>query len=1230
MNFWRNAKGAVSIFLTIILVPMMTVSALFVDAGKVKLARGVAESAGDLTLNTALTDYDAMLKDMYGLFATSQNTDELFVKLEDYYRTCITSSGISDEDADSYVDQIMAQLGRVSEEDTTTDILNMELIDFDVSKKDDAALNNPTILKRQIVDFMKYRAPVNTGLGFLSSLSNFTTLGKQTELVDKRQSYYQEQSTVMENARKAWSYINQYNKSGFVISDRYFSDMKNHFDGYENDFETIAVKIIKDLYDTQNYSDFTEYPYSIEYEEIEIDDDIKEEIPIFYTNKAKTSKKKNFTQYKTYSDTSPASAKAIKSALSAYHTAAADVEAARSQMKDYDSNTYGLQYLVQTNREGLYQDWAESMAVLYDRYSALRHAVDYAGKTEDEVSVMKTEEKLFGESSAHPYSYYYNQFLDHFDLIAADFQREFPQYSQTLQKYAEKADTSTSGIEQKITDLYTQITGYRTTISEAKSNLDEAVSYLNRVYEGVKADGTLEKKEQEWQQIAGDSDLADTSTAKQDLAEIKNLSDYLKPEDVASLIQRLENISGHLQQLLNQIDSYTFFGTKISEISDYNTLVYLLKSQIGDDNLKNVPLDKTELNQQASDWVNGKFHVGNAVDVSWENQSKTQPNLIQDKENFYVYLYQHFNEGDVSVSTEEKQEDYANGKDLYNQIKDSASTETKNRVESGSTENSGSSHELADLKGRPSDGFEQNQETAHAEVVTDESAVHDTGESLGSMFANLSSAIIDMGTDLRDKLYVSDYILSMFSYDTLEKECQIESSNKNAVPKSLTVVPITAENHFAYGREVEYIIYGGSNSSNLTKAYGSIYGIRLGFNLIYAFSDSVIRDTAFALASPISAATLGVLPAPLVQAAIIIGIACCESAIDLNDLREGKSVPLLKDKTTWKMQVKELIKKASEVIGDGLKEVANNAVDQASVEINELLDKTDAELTEYIENSSDKVIAAVTNSYDTMITRHAESVIQKLTTLCNNAIEEKMLDSSINMEEMVSRELNAWLEEEAKKVDTSSDISYKVKCEAVKLIEENHFISEMLTVLGNKGKEGIAEAANEITQVIERIRKRIQRQLTTVSEEFIGYKDQVKEEIQNSLDEGADSLKELLSSKIDGVFGSGSKSAANGNSLSSLISFSYSDYLRLFLMIGLYTNEEGVLLRTGDAIQANMGLVTGNDGYKLSNSATYVEISATVQVPPTLLALPLFADVEGNPSTNQKWYTFEYQSTKGY
>ena len=61
-----------------------------------------------------------------------------------------------------------------------------------------------------------------------------------------------------------------------------------------------------------------------------------------------------------------------------------------------------------------------------------------------------------------------------------------------------------------------------------------------------------------------------------------------------------------------------------------------------------------------------------------------------------------------------------------------------------------------------------------------------------------------------------------------------------------------------------------------------------------------------------------------------------------------------------------------------------------------------------------------------------------------------------------------------------------------------------------------------------------------------------------------------------------------------------------------------------------MSKKTGNTNYRLANSAAYVEISATIQVKPTLLALPLFADVEGNPSTNQNWYTFEYKSIKGY
>lgn len=1233
MDLFKKTKGAVSIFLVIILVPMMTVSALFVDASKIKLGRGVAESAGDLTLNTALTDYDTMLKDMYGLFATAQNTEELFSKLEDYYRSCITSSGVSDADADAYVDQIMSQLGLLAQDNNTVDILNMQLIDFDVYKRSDASLANATIMKKQIVDFMKYRAPINTGLSFLSSLQTFSTLSKQTELVDKRQEYYKEQETVMKNAQEAWKKIYKYNQSGFVKSDTYFSTMSSKFGGYKAEYDAIAKKVIMDLYDTQNYAGFSPYLYSIVSEEVELPDGTKKAIPIFYTNKDKTSKKTPYTEYKTYSNTKPATAANIKTALNEYYTAYNAVKTAQSQLMSYDSGTYGLQYLVQTNRRNLYKTWVQAMEKLYEKYSALRHAVTYAGTNDSGASVMTTSEKMCGSNTAKSYSEYYSDFMSKFDSVAAVFKNELPKYNSTLQSYANQANTSTADTAGKISRIYSEVLGYRTTVSDAKTNLEGAVVYLGYVLNGVKAGGTLEQKENAWKSTAKSSELKNSSMAKQDLAEINSLSTYLNPTDVQNLIDRLNNMIGHLDSLLRQIDSYTFFGTKIVEISDYNTFCNILKTKIGDDNLKKVPTNKAQLENQVASWCNNKFVIGEKIDVSWENQSKTQANLTKDKPNFYSYLYEHFNAASsASSNPDEMVGNKENGEDFYNNIKDTSAnsaTTDASGTDSGKISNS---NELKDIAGKPSNNAGSDAETAAAEVKTGDSAAKDASGSLSSMFASLSAAVLNMGTDLRDKLYVADYILSMFSYDTIGKEFAVKNPGKELAVKSLTLQPINATNNFAYGKEVEYIIYGGSNASNLTKAYGSIYGIRLGFNLIYAFMDSSIRDTAFAIATPISAATLGVIPVPLIQAAIIIGIACCESALDLNDISNGESIPLFKNSQTWKCSIKGLISEVKAEVGSAIKEVGATALDAGVEELNNLLDMTDEELTKFIEGGTDNVIDSVSASYDTLISRHANTAIQKLTTLCNNAIEKHMLDPTTNMAQEVSAGLDAWLAEEAVGVDTSSDLGFIVKAEAVKLIKQDYiqYLLDELSKAAGDAQASITGTANKITDVINSIRTDITRIITTTSDKVIEYKNQMKQKIKDSMSEGAESLKQTLNNQIDGIFGSGSSNSSDSTGMASLLSFSYSDYLRLFLMIGLYTNEEGVLLRSADAIQANMMKKTGNNDYRLSNSAVYVEMIATIQVKPTLLALPLFADVEGNPSTNQNWYTIKYKSIKGY
>ena len=412
---------------------------------------------------------------------------------------------------------------------------------------------------------------------------------------------------------------------------------------------------------------------------------------------------------------------------------------------------------------------------------------------------------------------------------------------------------------------------------------------------------------------------------------------------------------------------------------------------------------------------------------------------------------------------------------------------------------------------------------------------------------------------------------------------------------------------------MEYIIYGGTNASNSFKVYGSIYGIRLAFNLIYAFMDSSIRDGAFAIATPISAATLGVIPVPLIQAAIIIGVACIESSLDIAMLKSGEKVPLFKDSNTWNCSAKGVINKAKDV-----------AVDAAG----ELLDQTSDKLSEMIDKGGDKIKNYATGAFDDLITRNANIAIQKLTTLTSNAFEE-FNRSGQDMEDYVNNGLDEWIANE--QAESGGNIAFTIKKEAVNIIKSQfvqRFVDAFKSCQGAV-TDSLEQMGDSINSILEEIRDKISNTIVDASDEIKRYKDEMMSELKDSMKQGAEKVSETLSNRLDGTFGSGSD-ADDNTEIASLIQFYYSDYLRLFLMIGLYVNDEAIILRTADAIQANMTIASENDNYMLSKSSAYVELSATVQVSPTLLALPLFADVENNPKDNRGWYTIESKGIKGY
>ena len=143
--FMGKNKGAISVFLTLILLPMVIFSGIIVDVSRLYAAKTVVSGAGDLTMNAALSRYDKKLKDEYGLLAMADAPDSAKVKdtLQGYFKE---SCGID--------------IGE--EKETLHSMLQMELGEngLTASGVKGTSLAETDVLRQQIMEYMKIRGPV--------------------------------------------------------------------------------------------------------------------------------------------------------------------------------------------------------------------------------------------------------------------------------------------------------------------------------------------------------------------------------------------------------------------------------------------------------------------------------------------------------------------------------------------------------------------------------------------------------------------------------------------------------------------------------------------------------------------------------------------------------------------------------------------------------------------------------------------------------------------------------------------------------------------------------------------------------------------------------------------------------------------------------------------------------------------------------------------------------------
>ncbi len=178
-NFFKDSKGAVTVFVAASLIPAILFSGISVDVARAYAGRSMIQNANALAANAALTQYDALLQDLYGLYAITEGDAVLNKMVTEYINLSIYGSTDGyDESVNSGTFQIFN-----GEQTITPSVSALQGVGgFNHN------LSNPEILRRQIEEYAKYRVPVVLIEELLDRLdfSLFAQTAKNSQIISNK------------------------------------------------------------------------------------------------------------------------------------------------------------------------------------------------------------------------------------------------------------------------------------------------------------------------------------------------------------------------------------------------------------------------------------------------------------------------------------------------------------------------------------------------------------------------------------------------------------------------------------------------------------------------------------------------------------------------------------------------------------------------------------------------------------------------------------------------------------------------------------------------------------------------------------------------------------------------------------------------------------------------------------------------------------------------------------
>ena len=1255
MKIFYNKHGSLTVFMSLILTIVMIFTTVLIDGGRIILARNIVSGAGDMALNAGLTYYNSVLQDTYGLFAISKNMTELHDNLEVYFEATLKSSGLHDQ---GLVKELVDIALSGSGSDEISDIMKMKLADggFEVSQAAGANLSNANILRAQVLDYMKYRAPAVIGYGFLEKMNILKSLPAQQKALEDKKDYEKKLKEIQDLCLRIYKKSRDYedyliDPNGYfktpqeIKHDIYYWGDENFKYSTQDAVAYVQVEKLPELgseevwtYNNHDPSgaDLEYYVNNFENIIIKTRSDFagmeyykSKDIPISNSETKAFLESSRFTRYIIYYNR-------YKEDVAEFHKVNASYETSELNHKQKIIDLENEKKRLPKDDKDGRRDIQDKIDEENDKWKVLDdwYQEDFCGsKPVTNISSDPLIKKPYGPS------YDLNLLRDRYlNNLKQDIKLLATPQMRTARDYYLWFDE----LNKKAVDIKSELVKLKSASEQLQNIADNwNVDIGNMAESGVKNDMHQDYATKTKAVIEGYVDemikifqrsIDYSSKVTANLKEFK-YAGITPATDARSDDQWVDGIISYVSNLTNQ-DSLKWNEEVISKQEALHTLGAYISTE--DSNLlflnfeNNIP---EKIKRVVETKENAKGYK--LIDSEFDYKDPKLRNFLGVEcydagSKYYVDPLFAFLEKNSMATKPDGDSEKKSQRD--NMIKGSGIDNTPEPVQISGAQIANVMNTSAQAAQIMDANSVESLQNGGADKLAD-NALKTSKEAISGF-----DKIGDILVGGRDKLYLMAYTTTMFSCYTTNRE---EGGGTNE--KTLSGVPFSEKNNEAYRAEQEYILLGNPDlKADVEGVKTRIFGVRFLLNAIYAYtSDSELRNETLAMATAIAGWTgFGV---PIVQNVLLLAAALTESVLDVNDLVSGKTVALYKNRQVWRARyTRGIVQAAAKTAANTLYKKMNEYTDDAKESFNYTLE-------DYVDNMVD-------TSTDTIITS-IQTPIQEKILWCTAQVGDARDGLEDRLKTALKESFDKMQADMEAEVATGGLVA-QAKLKAFKFINTDESRDKLVeTVMQTAGIT--SENVNQLTESINNSiklffdgkRKRLEEEIHSVIDNT-HLKDKLKNSVGSALDAANSSAQEAINNKInefnkefEGAGGDAITIGDGNNKLelngfdktkASTFEMSYKDYLMVFLAIQYLIDEQSVICRMGNLIQTNASkegsLYYAGKGFSMQEATVLLQVKAEAQIQPVFMNLKTFNN------NNEKFildkgqfgYPINYKGVLGY